>query len=351
MKFFLFFLLLFSNISFADEIKSSDVVDNISNISDGTVNIQVASIEERKPEDYTPFDMQFQESMKKYKKTNLSFPHKIQHSVGSGFILFKNGLILTNSHIINNAFDILVTFSDGTKENADVVGNDQREDIALLKVEKIPLSSRYVKIGDSDNIKVGDEIWTSGSPLGLEQTLTRGIISHLHRKLQGADSVFNDYIQIDAPMNHGNSGGPLFNSHMEVIGMNSMIISTTGNSIGLGFAIPSKYLNFVSYELGLFHHFLNRRIGIKITNLNEDNSIIYNMDKSGVLVVDVLKNYPAYGILEKNDIILSIDNINMLDTSDVIKTLYLHTPEDIIKIKILRNGKEIEKELKIIIDL
>ena len=176
---------------------------------------------------------------------NVSYAPHIVDIVGSGSIVDTNGLIVTNRHVIDNAYEITVHFQDGTSANARLLGKGLGFDLAILKVDVgYPLPA--IKIGDSDKIRVGDRVLAIGNPLGLKGTVTSGIISALHRDLYG--TPYNQFIQVDAAINHGNSGGPLFNVKGEVIGINNQIFSesATSGSIGLGFAIPSNDVAFMT---------------------------------------------------------------------------------------------------------
>jgi serine protease Do len=169
---------------------------------------------------------------------------KVQ-SLGSGFVVdAKEGIIVTNNHVIADADEIEVNFTDGSKLKAELVGTDTKTDIAVLKVDAAKKALTEVKFGDSDKMRIGDWVMAIGNPFGLGGTVTVGIISARNRDINSGP--YDDFIQTDAAINRGNSGGPLFNMHGEVIGINTAIISPSGGSIGIGFSIPSKWRSALS---------------------------------------------------------------------------------------------------------
>ena len=159
---------------------------------------------------------------------------------GSGFVIDSDGHIVTNDHVVEKADSVSVRFWNGNTYNASVVGTDPSTDLAVIKVDAPSSILHPVSIGDSSSVQVGDRVVAIGSPFGLEETVTSGIVSALHRQIQALNQfTINDSIQTDAAINHGNSGGPLFNSAGQVIGVNSQIAGDTGANVGIGFAIPS----------------------------------------------------------------------------------------------------------------
>lgn len=176
-------------------------------------------------------------------------PNRTVEARGSGFIISSDGYVVTNNHVVNGATKVSVTLDDGTTLPAKVIGRDPKTDVALLRVKptgKLP----FIELGDSDDVQPGEWVIAVGNPYGLGGTVTAGIVSALGRDLHSG--AYNDFIQIDAPINHGNSGGPLFTQDGKVVGINSMIISPNGGgSIGIGFAIPSNTVK--SVEIGRAH--------------------------------------------------------------------------------------------------
>jgi serine protease Do len=245
---------------------------------------------------------------------NVSYAPHIVDIVGSGSIVDPNGLIVTNRHVIDNAYEITVHFQDGTSANARLLGKGLGFDLAILKVDVgYPLPA--IKIGDSDKIRVGDRVLAIGNPLGLKGTVTSGIISALHRDLYG--TPYNQFIQVDAAINHGNSGGPLFNVKGEVIGINNQIFSesSTSGSIGLGFAIPSNDVAFMLDQIRQYGRPHLGWLGLKIQTVNADMSEALKIPmQSGAIVAEVTPGSPADEAgLKVGDIIQAFADEHLID--------------------------------------
>ncbi|MEA2840776.1 MAG: serine protease Do [Methylobacteriaceae bacterium] len=245
---------------------------------------------------------------------NVSYAPHIVDIVGSGSIVDANGLIVTNRHVIDNAYEITVTLQDGTTHNARLLGKGLGFDLAILKVDVgYPLPA--IKIGDSDEIRVGDRVLAIGNPLGLKGTVTSGIISALHRDLNG--TPYNQFIQVDAAINHGNSGGPLFNMKGEVIGINNQIFSesSTSGSIGLGFAIPSNDVAFMLDQIRQYGRPHLGWLGLKIQTVNADMSEALKIPmQSGAIISEVTPGSPADEAgLKVGDIIQAFADEQVID--------------------------------------
>jgi len=228
-------------------------------------------------------------------------------TLGSGFIISEDGYIVTNNHVIKNSEIINVIVGNDKKFVAKQVGADEKTDIALIKIdtdEKL----QPVVFANSDNIRVGDWVLAIGNPFGLGGSITAGIVSAKSRDIDSGS--YDDFIQTDASINQGNSGGPMFNTHGEVIGMNTSIFSTTGNSIGIGFATPSNIIVWVIDQLKTYGKVNRGWIGIKMhpdfmENIDNENCPI----KKGVLVLGVAENSPAQKVgISAGDIIIKVDN-------------------------------------------
>ena len=229
-------------------------------------------------------------------------------SLGSGFVVDGDeGLIVTNNHVIEGADEIIINFHDGTKLKVDkVLGKDSKTDIALLKVTpKTPLKA--VPFGSSSDMKVGDWVMAIGNPFGLGGTVTAGIISAKQRDINAGP--YDDFIQTDAAINRGNSGGPLFNMDGEVIGVNTAIISPTGGSIGIGFAVPSDTVQAVVQQLKEFGEVRRGWLGVKIQTVSEDIAESLGVaENTGALVSAVTPESPAAKAgLQPGDLILKFD--------------------------------------------
>ena len=227
-----------------------------------------------------------------------------QRTAGSGFIISDDGFIVTNNHVVEEAETIKITLSNDEVYDAEVIGLDPRMDLALLKInpeEDLP----YVSFGNSDNSKVGEWVVAIGNPFGLGGTVTAGIISALGRNI--GSGPYDHFIQTDAPINKGNSGGPLFNMNGKVIGVNTMIYSQTGGSVGIGFSIPSDLVKPVIDQLKKYGETRRGWLGVMIQNVTEELAKDMDLDEAkGALVQQVVKDGPAdkEGI-EEGDVILA----------------------------------------------
>jgi serine protease Do len=266
-------------------------------------------------------------------------------SLGSGFIIDPSGLIVTNNHVIANAEQITVTLSDDTALQAQVVGRDAVTDLALLKVDvKTPLPA--ASWGDSNKARVGDWVLAIGNPFGLGGSVTAGIISATARDIHS--SPYDDYLQTDASINRGNSGGPMFDLAGEVIGINTVIYSPSGGSIGIGFAIPSALAQPIIEQLKATGKVERGWIGARIQPVTDDIAESVGLDKArGAMIAAIDPDSPAVQAkLQPGDVILSYDG-KPIDRSRQLPRLVAATaPDKPVKATIWRDGKEQEVELK-----
>lgn len=212
-------------------------------------------------------------------------------SLGSGFIMDAKGYVITNNHVIDSADEVTVTLTDNTKYKAKIIGRDKKTDLALLKIEP-KKDLPFVPMGDSDAMRVGDWVIAIGNPFGLGGSVTQGIISARQRSINAGP--FDDFLQTDAPINRGNSGGPLFNMKGEVIGINTAIFSPSGGSIGIGFAIPTELAKPVIEQLKQFGRTHRGWLGVKIQEVSEDVADSIGLKKAaGALILEVAKDSPA----------------------------------------------------------
>ncbi|TCT08340.1 serine protease Do [Tepidamorphus gemmatus] len=232
-------------------------------------------------------------------------PHRV-NSLGSGFVIDPDGLVVTNNHVIAEADEIIVNFNDGTKLPAEVVGRDEKTDIAVLRVKPDkPLTA--VSFGDSEALRVGDWVLAIGNPFGLGGTVTAGIVSARNRDINAGP--YDSFIQTDASINRGNSGGPLFNMDGEVVGINTAIISPTGGSIGIGFAVPANIAQNVIRQLVEFGETRRGWLGVRIQSVTDEIAESLGMDRAeGALVAGVSSGGPAEAAgIETGDVILEFD--------------------------------------------
>ena len=291
------------------------------------------------------------------------------NSVGSGFVFDLFGNIITNTHVIDNADNITVTFLDGSQYNASIVGMDKFTDIAVINVEEKPDYLHPLEIGDSSTLKVGEPVAAIGNPFGLSGSMTSGIVSQIGRLLPSHDTGFSipNVIQTDAAINPGNSGGPLLNMNGKVMGINTAIQSGTGQSAGIGFAVPSNTISKVVPVLITEGKYSHPWIGISGQDINPDLAKIRNLNNSkGFLIVTIIPNSPAEmaglkGVSEiekidnkeypkDGDIIISVDGKEVRKISDIL----IHLQEeksvgDEMILGIIRNGEQMDVILTLVI--
>ncbi len=247
---------------------------------------------------------------------------RVPVGVGSGFIVDPEGFIVTNAHVVSGADEIVITMSDQREMKATLIGADSKADLALLKVTSAkPLP--FVQWGDASKMRVGDWSIAIGNPLGLGGTVTLGIISHVGRSFMMQPSHVGGFFQTDAPINVGNSGGPLFNIEGKVIGINMMIASPTGGSVGIGFAIPSDVAQFVINQLKTYGRVKRGWIGVQIQPVNQEIAKSLGLKvPQGTLVGSVVDDGPAAkaGIVQ-GDVILKINGVTVEDSTKLIKVV------------------------------
>ena len=252
-------------------------------------------------------------------------PRRVPRGIGSGFIVSPKGHILTNHHVIEDAVRIIVGLQNGEKYRATVVGVDIETDIAVLKIEA-PKDLPTVTLGDSNQAEVGDWVLAMGSPFGLDQTVTAGIISKKERENPSAYSVFQRFLQTDAAINRGNSGGPLVNMRGEVIGMNSQIATSTGDYNGIGFALPANETNFVYKQLIAQGKVKRGYLGITLDSVHEEFAKVYGLPEAkGAIITSVTQTErgqptpAATAGLQASDIILEFQGATVNNAQDLIQ--------------------------------
>src|SRR5262245_34948241 len=273
-------------------------------------------------------------------------PAQKGQAVGTGFIIDEKGWIVTNYHVAGKADEISVTLSDGRKLPAKLMGGDEKTDIALLKVESSkPLPA--VQFGDATKVRVGQPVMAVGNPFGLGGTVTTGIVSARGRDIQSGP--FDDYIQTDAAINRGNSGGPLFDMDGKVIGINTAIFSPSGGSVGLGFAIPSSLAQPVVAQLKDHGRVERGLLGVQIQPVTDEIASSLSLGSStGALVAQVEPDSAALKAgIKSGDVIKSVDGKDITTVRDLTRTIAAAQPGSTVKVSLLRDGKEMTVSAKL----
>lgn len=283
----------------------------------------------------SPFEDFFKDFMDRGGQGGNSAPRR-SNALGSGFVISEDGYIVTNNHVIEGADEIEIEFFEGFVLPATLVGTDPKTDIAVLKVESDkPL--KFVTFGDSDVARMGDWVMAMGNPLGQGFSISAGIVSQRGRALQGA---YDDYIQTDAAINRGNSGGPLFNMDGEVIGVNTAILSPNGGSIGIGFSMASNVVSRVTDQLTEFGETRRGWLGVKIQTVSEDVAEAMGLEAvSGALITDVPDGPSKDAGLESGDVILSFDNKDVEDANGLVRTVGETEVGKAVRVVVFRDGK------------
>ena len=274
---------------------------------------------------------------------------------GSGVIIDKEGLVLTNAHVVERVDNVSVTLADGTNREGQVLGTDSITDLALVKIDNQQDSS-YAPLGDSEELEVGDWAIALGTPYGLEKTVTLGIVSSLHRDINalGFSDKRLDLIQTDAAINPGNSGGPLINSNGQVIGINTLVRS--GPGAGLGFAIPINLAKNVSDQLLENGEVIHPYLGVQLISLNpkiakehneDPNALVQLPERSGALIQSVIPNSPAEKAgLRRGDLVIAAENILIEEPKTLLDEVEKAQIGKIFLLNVLRDNKEIKVNIK-----
>ncbi len=312
-------------------------------VAPAVVNINTVT---RGPAGRTPIEEFFGEEFFRRFFGEIPEREQIQKSLGSGVIVDLSGIVLTNAHVVERATDIEVVTADGKKHKAKLVGVDRRTDLAVLKLAgggPYPAAT----LGDSDKMKVGDWVLAIGSPFGLQQTVTAGIISAKGRSI--GQGPFDDFLQTDAAINPGNSGGPLVNMSAEVIGINSAILSRSGGNVGIGFSIPANMAKRIYTELVAKGKVTRGWLGVSIQPLTPELAKGFGLkEPKGVLISDVVQDSPADKAgIAAGDIITEFDKKKVETPQDLQKVVALTTPGKGVPIRVWRDKSEKTLEIKI----
>lgn len=263
-------------------------------------------------------------------------PQRRNNALGSGFVISEDGYIVTNNHVIESADEIMIEFFSGEELEATVIGTDANTDLALLKVES-DTALPFVTFGDSDAMRVGDWVMAVGNPLGQGFSVSAGIVSARNRALSG---TYDDFIQTDAAINRGNSGGPLFNMDGDVIGVNTAILSPNGGSIGIGFAMSSAVAKNVIGQLEEFGETRRGWLGVRIQDMNEDMSEALGLASTdGALVTDVPEGPAMEAGMEAGDVILTFDGTEVVDTRELVRIVGNTQVGKTVRVVVFREGQ------------
>jgi serine protease Do len=325
------------------------VIDAVVNISTKqTVDMSSNAVPQLPPG--SPFEEFFEEFFKNRRGQGgpggaPQTPRRV-NSLGSGFIIDASGLVVTNNHVITDADEVSVILNDGTTLKAEIVGRDTKTDLALLRV-KADKPLKAVKFGDSDKLRLGEWVIAIGNPFSLGGTVTAGIVSARNRDINSGP--YDNYIQTDAAINRGNSGGPLFNLNGEVIGVNTAIISPSGGSIGIGFAVPSKTALAVIDQLRQFKEVRRGWLGVRIQQVTDEIADSLNIKPArGALIAGIDEKGPAKPAgIEPGDVVIKFDGQDIKEMRDLPKIVAETPVGKDVEVTIIRKGKEEKKIVKL----
>jgi serine protease Do len=309
-------------------------------ISPAVVNITTSTNVSRPggPQGIVPEGSPFEDFFREFQDRGGPDRPRRSSALGSGFVISEDGFIVTNNHVIEGADEILIEFFAGFELPAEVVGTDPNTDIALLKVEpEQPL--QFVPFGDSDTARVGDWVIAMGNPLGQGFSVSAGIVSARNRALSG---TYDDYIQTDAAINRGNSGGPLFNMDGEVIGVNTAILSPNGGSIGIGFSMASNVVINVVDQLKEYGETRRGWLGVRIQDVTDEIAEALGLEMaSGALVSDVPPGPALDAGMEAGDVILSFDGVEVEDTRQLVRVVGNTAVGKTVRVVVNRDGERV----------
>ena len=335
----LFFLLFAVNVAYAKPVPES-FADLAEKLSPSVVNISTTTVIEQRSREMPSFPpgSPFEDFFKQFDKPGNK--KRRAQSLGSGFIIDKTGYIITNNHVIDNAEKIMVILFDDTSFEAKVVGKDPKTDVALLKIDPKETKLKAVKFGDSNMLRVGDWVMAIGNPFGFGGTVTAGIVSARGRNLSGS---YDDYIQTDASINRGNSGGPLFDMDGNVVGINTAIFSQSGGSVGIGFAVSSNLAKQVTDQLKQYGRTKRGWLGVLIQEISEEIAEGLGMKTArGALVSSATEGGPAQKAgVKTGDVIIKFNDTEIKNMKELPKVVASTPVGKSVPLVILRNGKEL----------
>lgn len=322
---------------------AEDLLDTVVNISTSqTVNGSGAIPMPEVPEG-SPYKEFFEEFFERQRRGGTQ--RKVR-SLGSGFVIDSSGIIVTNNHVISEADEIIANFSDGTELDAELVGRDPTTDIAVLRVNpQRPLKA--AKFGNSGTLRVGNWVMAIGNPFGLGGSVTVGVVSARNRDIQAGP--YDDFIQTDASINRGNSGGPLFNLDGEVVGINTAIFSPTGGSIGIGFAVPSNLARPIVQQLVETGEVQRGWLGVRIQEVDEDTAKTNGLERPrGALILGVNPDGPAAAAgVETGDIVVAFDGVDIHLMRNLPRSVAAAEPGKEVDVTVIRDGEEVTVRVKV----
>jgi len=328
--------------SFADLVE--DLIPGVVSIASKTLPKEQL---QQQPMPRFPEGSPFDDFFKEYFDNENRQTQRPMIGLGSGFIIDKAGIVITNNHVIEGADEITIIMSDQREFEAKLLGRDPKADLAVLKFDPEDLDLQNLTWGNSDEARVGDWTIAIGNPLGLGGTVTAGIISAISRDIGNGPYV--KFIQTDASINRGNSGGPLFNIKGEVVGINTAIISQTGGSIGLGFAVPSNSAQKIIQQLIDFGRTKRGWLGVQITPVSKEIAESLNLqNEKGAFISKIDPNGPAKGAgIQEGDIVLKFNNIDINRMSDLPRLVAESNVGSIALVEVWRKNKIIKIEVKL----
>ena len=333
------FFLFSINISYAKNAPET-FADLAEKLSPSVVNISTTTVVKQKSREMPSFPpgSPFEDFFKQFDKPGNK--KRRAQSLGSGFIIDETGYIITNNHVIDNAEKIMVILFDDTSFEAKVVGKDPKTDVALLKIDPKKTNLKAVKFGDSNKLRVGDWVMAIGNPFGFGGTVTAGIVSARGRNLSGS---YDDYIQTDASINRGNSGGPLFDMKGNVVGINTAIFSQSGGSVGIGFAVSSNLAKQVTDQLKQYGRTKRGWLGVLIQEITEEIAETLGMKTArGALVSSATQGGPAEKAgVKTGDVIIKFNDIEIKNMKELPKVVAGTNVGKSVPLVILRDGKEL----------
>jgi serine protease Do len=333
-------------ISLAD--LAEKVMPAVVNISAATTVVASANENKRSlpqlPPGMEQFNDLFEEFFNKQGRGPGEAPQRKSSSLGSGFVIDPSGIVITNNHVIGDANDVTVIFPDGARLKAEVVGKDSKMDLAVLRV-KSDKPLKAVTFGDSDKLRPGDPVMAIGNPFGLGGSVTSGIVSARGRNIDSGP--YDSYIQTDAAINKGNSGGPLFNMNGEVVGINTAILSPTGGSVGIGFSVPASLASPVIDQLKEFGETRRGWLGVRIQNVDDATAEALGLGKTrGALIAGIDDKGPARPAgMEVGDVIVRFDGKDIKESRDLPRIVAAAPVGKSVDVVLMRKGQEMKRSV------